>query len=41
MADAAIVEIAEYHNDVISSLRLYFNQVLQVSAEDVRLLTKL
>jgi len=36
MADAAVVEIAEYHTDVVSSLKLYFSQVLQVSANDVR-----
>lgn len=27
MANSAIFEIAEYHNDVLSSLRLYFSQV--------------
>lgn len=36
MADAAIVEIAEYHNDVVSSLKLYFRQALQVSVSDFR-----
>ena len=36
MADAAIVEIAEYHNDVVSSLRLYFGQILLLSASDLR-----
>jgi len=36
MADAAIVEIAEYHNDVVSSLRLYFGEMLRVSAADFR-----
>ena len=27
MANSAILDIAEYHNDVLSSLRLYFSQV--------------
>ena len=27
MANAAILDIAEYHSDVVSSLRLYFSQV--------------
>ena len=36
MADAAIVEIAEYHSDIVSSLRLYFGQMLLASASDFR-----
>jgi hypothetical protein len=28
MADLAMVEIAEYHADVLSALNLYFNQML-------------
>lgn len=36
MADATIVEIAEYHNDVVSSLRLYFSEMLRVSTSDFR-----
>ena len=35
MADAAIVGIAEYHNDVVSSLKSYFSQI-QASEEDFR-----
>jgi hypothetical protein len=35
MDDAAIVGIAEYHNDVVSSLKVYFGQ-LQAASSDFR-----
>jgi hypothetical protein len=36
MADAAIVEIAEYHDDVLSSLKLFFSEKLRVLTADFR-----
>lgn len=36
MDDAALVGLAEYHNDVVSSLKLYFGQ-FQVASADFRI----
>jgi hypothetical protein len=37
MADTAIGEIADYHNDVVYSLKLYFDQLLRIYASDFRI----
>ncbi len=34
MSDAAMVEIAEYHNDVVSALRLHFGRIIGAASDD-------
>jgi hypothetical protein len=36
MADAVLVELAEYHNDVIAALKLYFAHAAKVAPQNLR-----